>query len=162
MKKFVIGIVTLFVVVTLAFVAILMSINPEQIINKHKDDIAQQVTQKLGRNWSLGAQLFFTPREVGSYVVLEADVAEDGKYELDVYFTKSYDYAIVQVSVDGKKLGNPIDTYCPRVAHMGKVPIGTISLKAGKHKIKFEALGKNEKSKGVYMGIDCFTLKKVK
>ena len=35
----------------------------------------------------------------------------------------------------------------------------------GRHRlgwIKFEAVGKNEKSTGVYMGIDCFTLKKVR
>ena len=117
-------------------------------------------TQKLGSKWSLGEQLFFTPRKVGSYVVLETHVRRGGRYALDVYFTKSFDYGIVQVSVDGKKVGTPIDTYCPRVDHMGRVPISTVSLNMGAHKIKFEVVGKNKKSKGYFMGIDCFTLTK--
>jgi hypothetical protein len=123
---------------------------------------AKPTTQELGAKWSCGTQLFFTPKEVGSYVTLETDVRENGKYDLDVYFTKSYDYAIIQVGVDGQKLGNSVDTYCPNVDYMGRISIGTVELKAGKHQIRFEAVGKNEQSKGVYMGIDCFTLKQIK
>ncbi len=106
--------------------------------------------------WSGAAHLFFTPKKEGSFVTVETPALEkDGDYVLDVYYTFSWDYAIIQLSVDGRKVGEAKDTYAPAVMPPVKVTYGPLTLRAGPHKLTFTALDKNPASKGYYMGIDC-------
>jgi len=119
-------------------------------------------TQHMGAfgmaRWSGRAQLFFTPRAKGACVTVELPVAKGGRYELAIYYTKAADYGIVQLHLDGKPLGQPFDGFNRTVVPSGKVPYGTVELAAGKHKLKFEVVGKNDSSRGFYVGIDCLTL----
>jgi len=110
-----------------------------------------------GQSWSGGSQLFFRPREKGAYVTLELAVPADGRYTLAVYYTQAGDYGIVQLSVDGKAVGKPFDGFNNGVIPSGKVDYGVVELKAGKHPLKFELVGKNEDATGYYVGIDCVT-----
>ena len=115
-----------------------------------------QVQALDGRGkWSGGNQLFFTNADPDGFVSLEVPVAKDGRYELDVYFTTSRDYAIVQVHVDDQTVGDPVDTYTAPVEWKGKTAFGPVDLKAGTHVIKFQSVGRNPASTGYYMGIDC-------
>lgn len=107
--------------------------------------------------WSNESQLF-CPGELGAYVVLEFDVADDGNYELEVYFTKAPDYGIVEVLVDDRQVGERFDGYSPNVEPSGRVSMGTVKLSKGKHTITFRVVGKNEKSTNYFMGIDCIRL----
>ncbi len=118
--------------------------------------------QSLGGHWSGGVQLWFRGTRQGAYIVVETDVPKDGKYALDVYFTKSWDYARVQTYLDDRPAGKPVDTYAPTVVYAGKTSLGAFDLKQGRHRLKFEAVGHNPKSKGYYLGVDCWTLKPVR
>jgi len=126
-------------------------------------DIGPQNMSGWGaHHWSGGTQLFFRPRAKGAHVTLELSVPKDGRYELDVYYTKAVDYGIVQLHLDGKAIGQPFDGFNNGVIPSGKVAYGTVELEAGKHKVKFQVVGKNKASTGYFMGIDCLTLRPAK
>ena len=116
------------------------------------------VEQRLGPRFSGGAHLWFHPSKPDGSFVWLLDVPKDGSYELCVYFTKSWDYAIVRLTLDGQKLGD-FDTYSPRVTWGGPTRLGRFQLSEGQHRLKFQVVGKNEKSKGILLGVDCITLK---
>ncbi|HUT36650.1 MAG TPA: DUF2961 domain-containing protein [Planctomycetota bacterium] len=119
-------------------------------------------TQHMGsfgaNQWSGEAQLFFTPKAKGAYVTVELTVPKDGRYDLDLYYTKAGDYGIVQLSLDGKPVGKPFDGFNNGVIPSGKVPYGAVELKAGKHQLKLEVVGRNDASTGFYAGVDCLAL----
>ena len=115
--------------------------------------------QKLGRRFSGGNHLWFHPTKVGASFTWLVDVGSDGPHELCVYFTKSWDYAIVRLSLDGQKLGE-FDTYAPTVVWAGKTRLGVFDLKKGQHRLTFDVIGRNTKSKGILVGVDCITLKR--
>jgi len=119
----------------------------------------RRIDQQLGARFSGGNHLWFHPAKVGAEFTWLVEAPEDGRYELAVYFTKSWDYAIVRLSLDGKALGD-FDTYAPTVVWAGKQNLGVHDLKKGAHRLRFEAIGHNPKSKGILVGVDCITLKR--
>jgi len=104
------------------------------------------------------AHLWFLNREADGAVELECAVSKDGRYEVSAWFSHSVDYARVQASIDGKNTGEPVDLYNPAWAYGGEAKLGRVDMKSGKHVIRFQTVGKNEKSSGYFMGIDCFRL----
>ena len=76
------------------------------------------------------------------------------RYEIVAKYTKSWDYARIQASLDGKLLGLEVDTYAPTVVPGDPVTLGKHDLSAGRHVLRFEAVGHHPESKGYLMGID--------
>ena len=62
----------------------------------------------------------------------------------------------MQIAVDGKALGKPIDLYepAPAVIHTGDVPLGTATLDAGTHALSVVVTGKHARSTNYLVGID--------
>ena len=56
-------------------------------------------------HWKNGQQLWWTSAQPKDKLVLAVPVAKSGKYEVSVGLTKANDYGIVQLSLDGKKVG---------------------------------------------------------
>jgi hypothetical protein len=105
--------------------------------------------------WSGADQLYWTGAEPGARLEVELPVAEAGKYDLEVMLTRAPDYAIVQVLLDGEKLGGPIDLYNPEVVTTGVLTFGPKDLTAGSHELAVEILGANPKAEKAYMfGLD--------
>ena len=72
---------------------------------------------------------------------------------------RAKDYGIVQLSLDGAKLGEPIDLYNPEVVPTGALDLGTHDLKKGEHKLTLEITGANDKADKAYMaGLDYIKL----
>ncbi len=117
------------------------------------------VPQRLGPRFSGQSHLWFHPDKPGASFAWLLDAPQDGDYAVAVYFTKSWDYAVVRLSLDGKPLGE-FDTYAPTVQWAGRQPLGVFPLKKGQHRLVFEVVGHNEKSRGILVGVDCLTLKK--
>jgi len=115
--------------------------------------------QQLNGRFSGCNHLWFHPTKVGASFTWPLQAPADAAYELCVYFTKSWDYAVVRLSLDGQDLGE-FDTYAPAVTWGGKSNLGAFELAKGAHQLKFEVVGKNEKSKGILVGVDCLTLKR--
>jgi hypothetical protein len=112
--------------------------------------------------WSGGFHMWFRPGGAGEWVEFELPVAADGKYKVAVYGTKAGDYGMVQYSLNGQKIGQPIDGYNDGVVPTKRVELGVADLKQGKTRLKMEVIGKNPKSTGFMAGLDCVVLEPVK
>ena len=99
--------------------------------------------------------LWWTQAKPGDQLTLRIPVKEDGNYKLIAQLTKARDYGIAQLSLDGVKLGGPIDFYNPAVIPTGSIDLGLHALKKGDHRFSIEITGANEKAVKAYMtGLD--------
>ena len=111
--------------------------------------------------WKNGDQLWWTHAKPGDTLDVAVRVQEAGTYNVSVVLTTARDYGIVQLSLDGKKVGEPIDLYNPRVAITEPIPLGTHQLAEGEHTLGAEIVGANEKAVKSYMfGLDEVILEK--
>ena len=99
-----------------------------------------------GDVWSGGCCNWWERPRVGDKATLTLPVKDAGKYEVKVQFCKSRDCAIVQMYLDDRKLGDPIDPFSPEMGATGPVSLGTRDLSAGEHKLTIEVTGANENS----------------
>jgi hypothetical protein len=112
--------------------------------------------------WSGETHLWWTGAKPGDKLELAVPVANAGKYKLTAQLTKARDYGIVQLSLDGQKLGQPIDLFNPDVVPTGVLALGTQDLTAGEHKLTVEITGANERAVKAYMfGLDYVKLEPV-
>jgi WD40 repeat protein len=109
-------------------------------------------------HWSNGKQLLCAASK-GGYVELEVDVAETARYTLVIQFTTASDYGLVEVALDGGKVGEVFDGFHNGLAPSGAVEFGVVELREGSHRLRFTAVGKNPKAAGYGVGIDCVTLR---
>ena len=112
-------------------------------------------------NWGNGHQLLCAARK-GGYLELEVPVPATGDLQLAVRFTRGPDYGVVQVSIDGKPIGRPFDSFNPGIVPSVQVDLGQVDLLHGYHRLRFTAVGKNRQSTGFLMGIDCLELRPLK
>ncbi len=116
-----------------------------------------------GEKWTDDQQLWWTGAHPGDQLVLALPVARDGKQELIAHLTRAPDYAIVQVSLDDRKIGEPIDLYDPLVVPSGPINLGMHELNKGQHTLTVKIVGANPKAQKSYMvGIDRVELKPAK
>ncbi|HOP81344.1 MAG TPA: VCBS repeat-containing protein, partial [Armatimonadota bacterium] len=110
--------------------------------------------------WSRGKQLWWIGARPGAKLTLAVPVEKSGSYEISANFTRAIDYGIVQLYLNGKKIGRPVDLYNDGVVPSGEVQFGNHELSAGENKITVEIIGANEKAQKSYMvGIDYIKLK---
>jgi hypothetical protein len=106
--------------------------------------------------WSGNDHLWWTGARPGATLDLELSVKQAGKYELQVVLTKARDYAVVELLLDGKSLGGPIDLFDSRqVVTTGVLSFTPPELKAGNHKLTLKIVGANSRAVKAYMvGLD--------
>ncbi|MFO1513802.1 MAG: DUF2961 domain-containing protein, partial [Verrucomicrobiota bacterium] len=122
---------------------------------------AQDLTG-FGDQWSGDAQLWWTDAKPGDRLELALPVETTAQYELSAQLTKARDYGVVQLWLDGKKLGQPIDLYDPNVVPLSGVKLGAHDLSAGQHQLSIEITGANVKAVKSYMfGLDYVKLVKL-
>jgi hypothetical protein len=99
------------------------------------------------------------PCNLNGWVDIALHFPEARSYEVVVKYTKSWDYASIQAFLDGEPLGTVVDTYAETVAPAAPVTLGKCDLTAGRHVLRFQAVGHNAESKGYLMGIDHVVVK---
>lgn len=137
------------------------AIEAETIANIKKTGGKTQTQQLVGGDisWSGDAHLWWTDAKPGDKLTLALNVTTKGRYNLIAQFTKARDYGIVQVYVDGKPAGKPIDFYNPSVVASGPITLGTYDLDTRGHNVILQITGANPKAEKKYMaGIDYFKL----
>jgi hypothetical protein len=133
-----------------------------KIISKTGGHLQVQDMTPWGEKWSNDAQLWWTDAKPGNRLELAFLVAKAGTYQLLAQFTKAVDYGIVQLSLDGKKLGPPVDLFHDGVVPTGEIDLGTRELSAGEHTLMVEITGANPKAvKNFMFGLDYLRLKAV-
>ena len=132
-------------------------IEAESLIPKAK--VSMGPLEPQSGAWSGKAQLFWTPAEGNQTLSLPFEVKESGRYSILLALTLSWDYGILQIELDGARLGSPVDLYSPTVASKDKI-VGPVELTAGSHALTLRNVGKNADSKGYFFGMDGFLLGK--
>lgn len=126
-----------------------------RILSKTGGDPQEQDMAGFGEYWSNDAHLWWINTKPGDELTLALPVEKAGSYNLVAQLTKAVDYGIVQLSLDGRKLGDPIDLYNNGVVATGELDLGQHELSAGEHKLSVTIIGANEKAVKSYMfGLD--------
>jgi len=110
--------------------------------------------QDLGPMFSDGHQFWVSTSNLNAWVDIAIEIPQAGSYEFMVKYTKSWDYSRVQAFLDGKPLGPVVDTYAATVVPADVLTLGKLALTAGRHVLRFQAVGHNPQSKGYLIGID--------
>jgi hypothetical protein len=111
--------------------------------------------------WSGQKQLWWKDGKPGDVLVLAFPVREDGRYTVLANFTLAMDYGIIQLYINDKKVGEPMDFYHNGVTSSGRKELGTFELTSGDNQLKAEIVGKNAKAIPRYMfGLDYLLLEK--
>jgi len=119
----------------------------------------QQDLSGFGVNWSGEAHLWWIEGKPGDTLELAVPVKKTAAYRLKMQLTKAIDYGIVQLYLDGEKLGGHIDLYNNGVVPTGVLDMGIHELNKGEHKLRIEIVGANDKAVKKYMfGIDYLLL----
>jgi hypothetical protein len=96
----------------------------------------------------------------GDELLLEFDVSKAGRYEVFGRFLKAIDYGIIQLAVNGKKTGEPIDFFHDSVIRTAEIPLGTFDLRQGPNELSAVVVGANPKADKKYMfGLDYLRIK---
>jgi putative heme-binding domain-containing protein len=111
--------------------------------------------------WSGNAQIWWTAAKPGAKLELAINVEKEGSYVVELVMTKARDYGIAQLSIDGQKLGGPIDFYnAPEVITTGVLEFEGIQLKPGQHRLVVEMVGANPQAVKSYLfGLDYVRLR---
>jgi hypothetical protein len=124
-----------------------------------KTAVQKMANFKAGR-WSGGEQLLWSGAKPGDRLELEFDAPSEATYDLAAAFALARNFAIVQISLDGQSVGQPLDLYnYPDVIASGEVALGQHKLAAGKHRLSFEITGANASAlKSYFVGLDYLRL----
>ena len=122
-----------------------------KVMAKTAGETQVQELSGFGDGWSNSSHLWWTGAKPGAKLDLALGVKKEGKYKLTTQLTKARDYGIVQLYLDDKKVGSPIDLYNPDVVPSGPIDLGTHKLDVKVHKLTFEVVGANPKAAPGYM-----------
>lgn len=128
-----------------------------KVVGKSAGNVRSQTMGNFSKGqWSGNDQLFWTGAKPGATLDLELEIANDGIYDIDIAMTKASDYGIVQLSLNGEKLGAPIDLFnAPDVVTTGMLTFPSIQLRKGNSKLSVEIIGANPNAvKGYLFGLD--------
>ena len=129
---------------------------------KTAGNASRQDLSGFGTNWSGEAHLWWIETKPGDTLDLAVPVQKTAAYRVKMQLTKAIDYGIVQLYLDGKKLGKPIDLYNDGVVPTGVLNMGVHKLNSGRHILRIEIVGANEKAVKKYMfGLDYLKLEEV-
>jgi hypothetical protein len=113
-----------------------------------------QETWEFGKNWSGDRQKLWRPKAIGEHAEWEVKPPKAGKYKFLIRFSHAPEYGIVQVSLNGTKLGAPMDLYGEKFAPADATDLGVVDLKDGTNTMALDVTGKNDKSKNFFAGFD--------
>jgi hypothetical protein len=133
-----------------------------KILSKTGGNPQEQDLTGFPGQWSNDAHLWWIDAKPGDKLELALPISSAGKYQLNMQLTKAPDYGIVQLYLDGQKLGQRLDLYHASVIPTGALPMGARELTAGEHQLTVEIVGANEKAIKSYMfGLDYVKLDRI-
>jgi len=127
--------------------------NPLVIAGESMTSTVGDAIRQSVRSWGVPRdQTWFTPQHVGAHGECEFPVPSGGRYKLTVYFTMAPDYGIVQLGVNGKSVGGPVDLYAEKVFAAQPVELGIAELKSGANTLDMNIVG--SKRGGCLVGVE--------
>jgi hypothetical protein len=116
---------------------------------KHSDHPVQ--VQELGAARE-GKQLWFTPRDDKGWVEVAFTIDKGIQAFLCGNLVQAKDYGTYRVKLDGQEIGT-VDLYNPEIKR-DTFRWGLRTLAAGSHVLRFECIGKSDRSTGYLFGLD--------
>lgn len=114
-----------------------------------------QEMEGFGPNWSGNKQLWWRETKLGDKLTLLIPADREMKCEISLKPTQAPDYGVVQFSLDGQPVGEPVDLYAEVAAPRDVISLGVHNLTKGDHKLGVEITGKNAKAdEGYGFGLD--------
>ncbi|MFC0033379.1 family 43 glycosylhydrolase [Micromonospora chaiyaphumensis] len=114
-----------------------------------------------GVAWSGGRQLWFRAGRAGDSVTVTLPSVPAGQYDLGAVLTRARDYGTLRFAVDGVAVGQLFDGYAGSVQRTGAVPLGSVSLATGAHRLTVTVTGRSAPAVGFFAGLDTVTLRRV-
>jgi len=110
--------------------------------------------------FSGGAQLFWTPENEGQALSIPIEIKQYGRRVLFLVTTYSFDFGTFSVELNGKPLGITFDLYARNpFLHEQVMELGF--LEPGTYTLTLRNTGKNEASKGYFLGIDALFVRRM-
>ncbi len=108
--------------------------------------------------WSGGAHLFIPARQAGDFVEL-AFTEQFEPAELELFVTRSFDFGVVDISVNGRKVAEAVDLYAEQPGVMA-LKLGRCEPVENRFVVRIELKEPNPKSRGArsYMGVDALRM----
>ena len=126
-----------------------------RVIGTPPGHIYCQSTSLFPGVWQDDDHLLWANAKPGDKLEIALPVEKSGTYAVSAVLTKCSDYGIFQLTLDGKRTGEPIDLYDPRIHPTKPIPLGTHTLSAGEHTLGVEVVGTNPKARAHYIfGMD--------
>lgn len=119
-----------------------------------------QTMTAWGSAWSGGQQLFWTVAGADNTLTTSITVDTAGSYKLSGGFTTAKDYGIIEIYVNGTKIGEAFDGYNTSVAHKA-ASFGSVTLNAGANTVEIKIIDKNASATKYYVGLDYLRIFKV-
>ncbi len=137
------------------------AIEAENLVIRETTGGKTEIQYAPEHGWSWGKQLWWMDGRIGDRLTIEVPVEDKGKYNLKANLTMAGDYGQVQISLDGQKIGTPLDLYHDGVT-TSEVSLGTFPLDKGIHLLAVHITGANEKAVKRHMfGLDYLKLEKM-
>ena len=101
-------------------------------------------------------------KDIGDFAEFVVPDIPAGDYAVLVGYLGRLNFGVMRMSINGRQLGAEIDTYSEheqgvlKAAYMGQITFQ----EGGSNRLRFTAVGKNEKSKGYRIGIDYIEFRK--
>ncbi len=115
--------------------------------------------------WSNNAQLWWIARADNSTLTADFIVPENGKYKIEMEYTKAIDYADFKIAFNGKFCDKKFSGYHDQTGKdviKDSAELGIFSLKKGRNTVTIKTTGKNPSAVPQYMvGIDFFKFTKL-
>ena len=112
--------------------------------------------------WSNDAQMWYGLTQVNDAVEVRSHRRCEGPHQVVLRASRYPDYATIAVSVNGKRLGEPIDLWQKEGLHeTGPIELGVVDFDGGYPVFRFEVVGHNPEAQntGTYFGVDCIELR---
>ncbi len=106
--------------------------------------------------WSNGKHLWIRATEAGQWVDLKLPAIPAGRRTLTAWLTRAPDYGIVQLHINGKPVGEPIDLHAAKVEPTGPIEVGTFEAADGSLTLRIELVGSHPRATGAkhFVGLD--------
>jgi hypothetical protein len=117
-----------------------------------------QGMMSFGPGWSQNCQLYWRGQKPGDHLELTLKGPKAGKYKVIARYTHAGDYGIVQLSINGAKIGPPTDNYGEGVVAAAPLELGTADIVDGANIIALDIVGKNDKASSYLVGLDYLKL----
>lgn len=106
-----------------------------------------------------GPQLLYEPKtNQDAWLEIPFTVTNKQPFRLLLNLTKSYDFGQYQISLNGIKLGEPIDLYSPKVVNE-EAHLLDFWPDPGVYTLRLQCVGRNQASSGYYCGLESVRLR---